>query len=158
VDGRPSRGSKNGMNGAKNIGSSSSASTRASSSGSRSTSSGSTASHRLTSTARVVAGLAHTHDLAGIGEGLLNSPPCGIAGYHIFCGRLEIGGHQWKPITAVVTIASPGLVVANQNDRTVRLRNEPYHKQAISVICTASPVEAPLPHTPVVHDSDVAAG
>ena len=45
VDGRPIRGSKNGSNGPKNTGSSSSASTRASSSGSRSTSGGSTASH-----------------------------------------------------------------------------------------------------------------
>ena len=52
-DGRPNRGSKNGVNGAKNTGSSNSTSTRASSSGSRRTSSGSTASHRLTSSARV---------------------------------------------------------------------------------------------------------
>lgn len=53
VDGRPTRGSKNGTNEAKNTASSSRASTRASSSGSRSTSAGNTASHRLTCAARV---------------------------------------------------------------------------------------------------------
>jgi hypothetical protein len=53
VDKRPTRGPKNSTNGAKNTGSSSSASTRRSSSGSRSTSGGNTASHELTSTARV---------------------------------------------------------------------------------------------------------
>ncbi len=47
MDGRPTRGSKNGTNGAKNAGSSSSASTRASSSGSRSTSGDNTDSHKL---------------------------------------------------------------------------------------------------------------
>jgi hypothetical protein len=45
VDGRPSTGWKCGANGAKNAGSSSSASTRASSSGSRSSSGGSSDSH-----------------------------------------------------------------------------------------------------------------
>jgi hypothetical protein len=29
-------------------------------------------------------------------------------------------------------------IVAHQNDPHVRLRNEPYHKQVISVICTMS--------------------
>src|ERR1039458_8351413 len=53
VDGRPTRGSKNGKNGTKNTGSSNNASTLASSSGSRSTSAGRTASHKLTSPARV---------------------------------------------------------------------------------------------------------
>src|SRR5689334_22460806 len=48
VDGRPSTGWKYGANGAKNAGSSSSASTRASSSGSRSSSGGSRDSHAAT--------------------------------------------------------------------------------------------------------------
>ena len=33
-----------------------------------------------------ITGLAHAQDLAGIGEGLLDSPPCGIAGDQIFRG------------------------------------------------------------------------
>jgi hypothetical protein len=41
-----------------------------------------------------------------------------------------------KPQTAIVTVPRPRLVVANQMTRTVRLRNEPYHKQLTSVICT----------------------
>src|SRR4029079_15452202 len=54
--------------------------------------------------------------LAGIGEGLLNSPPRRVTGHQIFRGRLEIGGHQRQPITAVVAASMPGLVVAEQND------------------------------------------
>ena len=44
-----------------------------------------------------IASLTHSHDLAGVGEGLFDSPPCGITGYQIFCGRFEIGGDQRKP-------------------------------------------------------------
>jgi len=73
--------------------------------------------HRpLDGTTGPIAGLTHTHDLAGVGEGLLDPPPCCIAGDQIFRGRFEIGGDQREPITAVITAASPGLVVAHQND------------------------------------------
>jgi hypothetical protein len=84
-----------------------------------------------------IAGLAHSYDLAGVGEGLFDSPPCGITGYQIFCGRFQIGGHQGESIPAIVAVASARLIVAHQ-DHPVRLRNEPYHRQVISVICTAS--------------------
>jgi hypothetical protein len=54
-----------------------------------------------------LAGLAHSHDLAGLGEGLFESPPGGIAGYQIFRGGFEAGGDQWDPVAVVVTITSP---------------------------------------------------
>src|SRR3954454_12893471 len=63
-----------------------------------------------------IPGLAYPYDLTGVGEGLLDSPTGGITGYQIFRGRCQIGGDQRKSITAVVTIASAGLVVADQND------------------------------------------
>ena len=63
-----------------------------------------------------IAGLTHTHDLAGISEGLLNSPPRRITGHQVFRRGFQIGGHQRKPITAMVTIAGTRLIVANQND------------------------------------------
>ena len=64
----------------------------------------------------IALGLTHAHDLAGIGEGLLDSPPRRVAGHQIFRGRFQIGGDQRKSITAVVTAPSPGLVVTHQND------------------------------------------
>src|SRR4051794_20977667 len=33
------------------------------------------------------------NDLAGVGEGLFDSPACGVAGYQIFCGGFEI---DWR--------------------------------------------------------------
>jgi hypothetical protein len=44
------------------------------------------------------------------------SPPRRVAGHQIFGGRCEIGGHQRKPIPAIVTTASAGFIVAHQND------------------------------------------
>jgi hypothetical protein len=44
-----------------------------------------------------IAGLADSDDLAGVGEGLFDSPPGGIAGYQVFRGGFEIGGDQWSP-------------------------------------------------------------
>jgi hypothetical protein len=52
----------------------------------------------------------------GVGEGLLDSPACGVARYQIFCGRLEIGGHQRESVAAIVTVAGARLIVAHQND------------------------------------------
>jgi hypothetical protein len=63
-----------------------------------------------------ITGLAHPDDLPGVGEGLLDSPPCRIAGDQIFRGGFEIGGDQREPVTAVVGVASSGFVVADQND------------------------------------------
>jgi uncharacterized protein DUF6444/transposase IS66 family protein len=63
-----------------------------------------------------IAGLAHADDLAGIREGLFDSPPCGIAGDQIFRGRFQIGGDQREPIPAIVTAPGSGLAVAHQND------------------------------------------
>jgi hypothetical protein len=63
-----------------------------------------------------IAGLNHTHDLAGISERLLNSPPRRITGHQILRRRFQIGGDQRKPIAAIVALASPRLIVANQND------------------------------------------
>ena len=44
----------------------------------------------LDGTAGPIAGLAHTHDLAGVGEGLLDSPPRRITGHQLFRGRFQI--------------------------------------------------------------------
>jgi hypothetical protein len=62
-----------------------------------------------------IAGLAHTDDLAGVGEGLLDAPPGRVTDHQIFRGRVQIGGDQREPITAVVAASSSGLVVADQN-------------------------------------------
>ena len=77
-------------------------------------------------------------DLAGVGEGLLDSPPCDVAGHQIFRGRFQIGGDQRKSITAVVTAPSPGLVVAHQNHPHGSAAKRPYQRQTRSVICTVS--------------------
>ena len=49
-------------------------------------------------------------------KGLLDSPPPCVTRHHVFRGRSEIGGHHGEPIIAIVTAASPRLIVANQND------------------------------------------
>jgi hypothetical protein len=44
-----------------------------------------------------IAGLAHAQDLAGVGEGLLNAPPCCIAGDQIFLLRwhAHLAARHW---------------------------------------------------------------
>ena len=62
-----------------------------------------------------IAGFAHPDDLAGVGEGLLDSPARCVAGHQVFGRGFEIGGHQRKPVTAIVTVASPRFVIAHQD-------------------------------------------
>jgi hypothetical protein len=62
-----------------------------------------------------IAGLTHSDDVANVGEGLLDSQARCVAGHQVFRGRFEIGGHQWQPIPAVVSVTSPRFVVADQN-------------------------------------------
>ena len=47
-----------------------------------------------------IAGLPDSHDLAGVSEGLLDSPPGPVASYQIFRRRVQIGGDRAPAVTS----------------------------------------------------------